>query len=434
MRGTPNTVDGLVAGSPFTPAEANDLIDLLTSADDDALYELLHLDPPPAATSTNVNVGYTPLLDGVPLVIGNAASRKVTVGPGRFFRSATDNTNLRAIASAVSILPVDVNMPAVAPGGQWGFELLYAQLTYVDPSFPTKGMTVRFYFANSPAYVVFANAPNFATLPANTSTSWNIPLRYVRNVAGDTIQPQKTILDCPPPVTGGIAGNLRRRILAKLSGVDARRAYSSANQDPTKLVTGGSSAYAAGGSSQILTSTIIPAILGWHGGDVVIREIPIPCEVTGGTAGAPVATVVDDTRDWRGANFLSFWFHARAVTNNFFGEDDTTHGTAESRHAPTFASTYASAGTDVYVCAGQSWDSCTPSATLGAGFWAAQIGDDQKNPPMNHTEAIWITGSGAGLIVDPSTGALMFLNKLAGGPSSGAVVWVVLVAFFSNHR
>lgn len=119
----------------------------------------------------------------------------------RVLRSSTSNASPRDVLSAVISTETTKAMPTVATAGLWGFELLYAQITYVDSSDVTKGTQVTLNWAPAPTYVAFASAANFATLPSNTSTSWNVPLKYVKNVAAATTIGQEDIIDVEPDAT-----------------------------------------------------------------------------------------------------------------------------------------------------------------------------------------------------------------------------------------
>lgn len=440
MRGTANTVAGLVTGSPFKAAEANDIVALLSSADDDALYELFHLAPPASVSYLNPTVGFVPLTSG-PLATGNASGRTVTVNPVRVMRSSIDNTQPRALLSGVVSTPTTVNMPA-APGSAstWGIELLYAQLTYVDASNPTKGTVVSLLWAPSPTYVSTASAPNVAALPANTNSVWNIPIRYVKNYNGQTAIASADILDVSPLVAASISTDYRMQIVGKLrGGFEAKRAYSSANQSLASLVAGGASVWQTIGASftQKITSTGSPIMAVRRDSDFAIRTIYIPAgnsgSPTAGTSGSPVVVDIDDTRDWRGATFTTLWF----VPNNaaqWFGEEDASLGASGTRVHPIMQS--AGGGTAFYAAAGQSWNATQPAGGGGifpSQFWAANVSPDVTNNPANGASNPLLAGDGWGLYVDSATGVLKFWGKRA-GTGTGFTVFILLIAEFGNHR
>lgn len=53
-RGTSNTGAGYLSGEALPPDAINDMLSLVNSADDDLMYELTGLNPPAAASATNV--------------------------------------------------------------------------------------------------------------------------------------------------------------------------------------------------------------------------------------------------------------------------------------------------------------------------------------------------------------------------------------------
>lgn len=419
MRSTPNIVANYATGTTFPAAAANDIATIVASADDDALYELTGLEPPASASTTNVNVGFIPLRSG-PVVFGNAGARGVVVAPMRILRSSTDNAYPRALLSGVISTDTPVALPTVAPAGKWGLELLYAQLTYVDASNPTKGTAVTLNWAPSPTYVVFANAANAAALPANTSTSWNVPICYVKNVAGATTVALEDIVAAPPSIAGALP-NLRQRIAQKFSGLRVQRGYCNAQNNPTRLLTGGASAYATG--TQTLTSTRTPATVGRSSVDCEIREFLIPKEVTGGTSGVEQSFVIDDTRDWRKGNFKAEWCISNSAV--YFGEDDDSTGTAASRQFPATATS----GVAAYLTFGQSHEVLGGIATY---YSAGSV--DQPLPALNGGTAYFTNPADyVRLAVDTSTGYLKLLRSIA-GTGAGNQIYIVLTAFFPNAR
>jgi len=427
MRGTPNTGAGKVTADPFAPETANDLLKIAVGADDDMLAELLALEPPAAVTAMTPRVGFLPAQNG-PVVEGDAA-RNVKVNPLRAFRSSIDNAKPRELLSGLSMVQTTIAMPAVVTGaGNWRLELLYAQLAYIDALRAERGTQITFLFA--PTAAGTNPAPSIATLPANTATTWNIPLVYVKNYTGQVGVATEDILEVPPSVSGGVLYEIQRRILGKKGVIDSRRAYSSANHDPTKMVSGGTSVFATG--ANLLTALVTPAVVGRHNVEAVEREILIPKELTAGTAGVLVETVIDDTRDWRGANFIGFWVLPASTTAGFFGEDDNGNGTSGTRQAPSHSD---GGGTinAFHMTAGQSWENLAVTAFGAVLLVAAEV---QTNTVINTPAAAmgWLAGTGnIGLTVDAVTGALKFARKITGA-AAGAPIYCVLKAFFSNHR
>jgi hypothetical protein len=426
MRGTSNTAAGKVAGDTFGPDTANDLIKIAVGADDDSLAELLGFEPPAAVTPLTPRVGFLPLRNG-PVVTGDGAARNVNVAPVRALRSSIDNTKPREALSAVTTTTTTVAMPAAVGAGLWRLELLYAQISYVDASRPEMGTVCTPAFAPTAAGAAVAGAPTVAVLPANTAATWNVPIAYVKNVGGAATIANEDILPAPASVVGGFAQDLQARLVAQKTGIDARRAYSSANNDPTKLVTGGTSAYAAG--SQILTSVVTGMMVGRPGGEIVTRTIYIPKERTGPNAFAWDRPVVDDTRDWRGANFFTQWIVNAGNTINH-GEDDAS---TANRIMPAMLGT---SGTGVYVSTGQSWAAYDPANggafPGGAALWASVIGSDVSCPPVN-IGGVSFAGDVVALEVDAATGALMFTRKRVGAAANGPAITIYLVADFGNH-
>ncbi|MBI2395938.1 MAG: hypothetical protein HYV09_40615 [Deltaproteobacteria bacterium] len=425
MKGTNNTAANKTTGTPLTPEAWNDVTKIATAADDDALVDLFGLEPPAAVTSTTPRVAFTPLRNG-PVVVGDAAARRVTVNPLRAMRSSIDNTKPREALSAVFHEPTVVNLPAGVGAGLWRLELLYAQIAYVDASSPQKGTTCTLAFAPTGAGAAVAGAPSVATLPANTSTTWNVPLYYVKNVGGAVSIANEDILDVPPAVVGGFAQEYLVRAKSQKSGVDARRAYSSANHSPLKLVSGGGSAFTG---TQVLTSTVTPAMTGRPGLEVVTREILVPFEKTGPNADAwDESLVVDDTRDWRGANVEARWWFGQ-LTN--FGEDDNSIAGA---HPCTQTGGGASW---LYMSAGQSWKAHDPGGgfapALGSKLWAATIGVSVGAPKIYGPSEMLPAGHVLALVVDAATGALKFARRRPGAPADGSTLWIVLNAHFRGN-
>lgn len=426
MRGTTNFSTTAVTGNAFPAAEANDFAAQIAGSDDDVLYDLIDLEPPAAATSTNVNVGFIALRNG-PLVTPHGSGRRVVVAPLRVIRSSTDNALPRALVSGILSADTQSNTLTAPTGGKWGFDLLYAQLAYVDSADPSKGTVVTLNWAPSPTYVIFASAAPFAVLPSNTSTTWNIPLKWVRNVAGVSLFTQEDIIDIAPPVVSSVSGNLRRTISSKLSGVSVRRAYSSANNDPTALVTGGASAYTTG-STNILTSTITPPTVARTGGELVLLEVVIAKEITGGNAGATTRYVVDDSRDWRKGNFKISWCIDSQTTLRF-GEDSTNTATASARQMPTNFASGASLGNANYTTYGQTFESNVALSALVAGVVSRtnQPADNSMLPFLAAGDAVWFeVGSTAPY-------ALKFCKSIAGAGAGGSI-YARVEAIFPNGR
>ena len=438
-RGTANTAAGKATGDALAAATANDVLTTLVSSDDDALYELLDFEPPAGVTSTTPRVGFIPLRNG-PVVTGDIAARTVTVAPTRAFRSSVSNATPRAMLSATSFTTTQVNMPTVSAAGQWTWELLYAELTYVNSAKPEMGTQVQFYFAPSVATTSTATAPSLAALPANTATLWNVPIAWVKNLGGATTIANEDIIEYQAVAVAGFAQEPQPRIAAKKIGVDARRAYSSANNDPTKLVNGSTSQWLTKGTEQKITSTITSVSAGRHNVEWVRREILIPAgpaAATGGTAGtggAALEIVVDDTRDWRGANFrVESWISATAAHN--FSEEDAS--VTAFRGLPVLAASPSVAGVSMHVSIGNSWLAYTPGAAFGSAFWAAVIALDADVPGAGSRNGVanvhLASGDGWALKVDSTTGALIFWSKRAGA-SSGPPIWMIVEAWFGNHR
>lgn len=426
MRGTSFTKSSYGSGDVLSATSVNETTEIVTSADDDMLAELLAFEPPAGVTSTTPYVGFLPLRDGI-VAYGDAAARQVHVNPIRVFRSSISNSAPRQMVSGITETVTTVPLPAAVSGaGNWRLELLYAQLAYVDSNDPTKGTTVTLDFA--PTGAGSSPAPTVATLPANTSSTWNVPLFYVKNVNGATTIANEDIIEVPPTTSGGFIVDNQRRIRSKKIGIDARRAYSSANNDPTKLVSGGASDFASG--AQILTSTVTPMMAGRQNGEIAFRPIYLPKEVTGPNAGATKRIVVDNTRDWRGANFLSIWI-VNAGNTIHHAEDDDSAG---SRIMPTMLG---GSGTGVYISTGQSWNALDPANggafSGGSALWASVIGSDVTCPPLNIGGSSF-AGDVMALEVDASTGVLYFTRKRAGAAANGPAITIYMWADFGNHR
>lgn len=427
-RGTANTGAGKVTGDVFGAATANDLLKIAVESDDQVLAELLDFEPPAAVTATTPRVGFLPLRNG-PVVTGDGAARNVNVVPIRAIRSSIDGTKPRDALSSMTVSTTTVAMPAAVGAGLWRLELLYAQIAYVDASYPEKGTTCTLAFAPTAAGAAVAGAPTVATLPANTSTTWNVPIAYVKNVGGAVAIANEDILPAPASVVGGFAQDLQARLVSQKTGIDARRAYSSANSDPTKMVSGGTSAF-AGYADTKLTSTNTPTPVGRPNVEMAVREILLPKDITNGTTDAKTHVVIDDTRDWRGANFYSFWVVAETnAASYYFGEDDAGFGA--SRVFPNNSA--AGVGIDAtHFTTGQSW--VARVSNIGAAATEYTVAELETNTQINGGGDYYTIGTDfVGLTVDTTTGALKFSRAIAGA-IAGAPIACLLVAFFGNHR
>ena len=254
-----------------------------------------------------------------------------------------------------------------------------------------------------------------------------MPLRYVRSVYGQTQPVQSDIIEVPPAVVSGFSGNVGAKLNARVTGVEHRPAYSSANHAPATLQAGGASAFATG--NQVLSSTDTPAVLGATECDIVNVRIALPKERTGLTNGIDRIIVVDDKRDWRNGDF-----YARAIVGNSASLEFAS-GTAggASRTFPFVHRTsyIQSATTYTYVyngglleCAGQS-------------FVAQTVTD--ANLPILATSRRWIAvfnsvGSNpsfsGGLYADETTGYLTFITNRAGAVANGPPVLIHLTGWF----
>lgn len=416
MRGTSNTIANYVAGNSLVPAAVNDHVKLITTADDDLLFDLLALEPPAAATPTNVRVVFLPLNPGAS-VRGDGAARNVKIQPMRVLRSSVSNSYPREILSAVLAMEYVLALPSVPSAGNWGMLLLYAELSYVDTSNPTKGTQVSFNWA-VPSYVAFASAPNWGTLPANTSTVWRIPIKYVKNVAAATTVSQEDIFDIEPDAT--YLGNVRNRVSAKFSGVQIKRAYST-NQNPKNLIAGGSSAF----NANPLSSTVTPAVVWRDDIDLVVMEILVPEEVTGGTSAAPVDVTLDTSRDWRKANFSATWcIRTLGAGAGHLGEESSNVGSAASRSHPSDEHA-------IYVTIGQTHETYAGAGTF---YMVGMVTIGTTVSLSGAANPNWATtGDYFMLMVDTSTGALKLRRNIT-GTSDGGPIWIKLEAFFGNGR
>lgn len=440
-RGTTNTKSTSVQGDPFRHERANDLGTQVASSDDDRLFDELRLEPPPAASATNVYTAFIALhRTHGRTVSGDGAARQVTVRPIRAFRSSTDNASPRAILSAASTADTVVALPSAPSAGNWGWLLLYAQITYVDATDPAKGTALAFYVAEPASYGSDAAAANVAALPAHTSTSWNVALRYIKSYNGQTTIADEDVIECP--ATAGLSKVAAETGRDRDRSRHHRRAYSSANSDPTTLGVAGSSAWVTKGIDQTFAKNRQPAIAGRRELEVVDLEILIPAGTnadggpTAGTGGAAVEVVVDDSRDWRGANFRTEWLvHQLVGTAGYLAEDDDSVSVAANRLIPS--TSQSGGGASLHITFGNSWIAQSPNAIFGSKFWAgvcAKAADVAGADSINGVTNVLLTAGtdGWGLYVDSSTGALKFWGKRA-GVADGPALYILLEARFSGR-
>jgi len=432
--GTANLISAFVTGSVLPANTVDDLSLLLSRADDETLFDLYELDPPSAATSTLVNVGYIPLREGA-VVTGDPSNMRVFVAPVRVVRSSISASTPRRILSAISSAATTVSMPAAPAAGKWRIELLYAQIAWTNASEPAAGASVTFAFATSPADAVTSGAANVATLPANTSSTWNVPLAYVKNINGATGINPRDVLDYTPAASGGTDGKLRRRVRG--GGIDARRAYASGPQSVATL----------NAAHTEITSALTRPTVHKAGGEMVMRLLTLTKSMTGGTSGVTATVDVDDTRDWRDGTFFSAWNvpygtaglgqDSTATAIQYHAEEDTGTGVAGTRRAPM--STDVSGGANVpalYLQWGQSYETndltdavAVRTVTGKLGTTASAVAGARPIVGAPYIAAAdWLQ-----LRVDISTGKLQLQRNIAGA-AAGAPVTVLLVAHFSNSR
>ena len=414
--GTTNLKSTATTGDVLPAEQVDDLSTLIARADDESLYDLIDLEPPAAATSTSVNTGYIPLRSG-PLVTPDAFSRIVWVAPARWCRSSTSTVTPRRMLSSTVDGNVSIAMPTIAPFGKWRIELLYAQLAYANPTDPTKGTTVSFLWATSPVDANLGSAAAVATLPANTSTTWNIPIQYVKNIAGATAPTQHDLLSPTPTAAGGLDGKLRRRVGA--GAIDAQRGYSSAAQALSAL---------AAANTVITTTATHPGV---HKADseLVVRTLKIDAPLLAGTGGSVATFDVDDTRDWRNADFVSFW-NVPVAAGYSFGEEDPTVATSADRQLPESgngAIAHAS-----YMIFGQSFEPWAGSGTLARAARVVAPTTTTGYEPLKGSSFIAV-GDYIDLVVDMTTGKMRVSRKIAGA-GAGSPITVILIATFPNSR
>jgi len=421
-RSTANIIASYLTGSPLPPNAVNDVSTLISSADDEALFELIGIEPPPAASSTNVNVGYIPLRRG-PLVIGSASAREVTVNPMRVIRSSTSTSLPRECVSAVLSAESSKTLPTAPTAGNWGMELLYAQIAYVDSSNPTKGTTVTLNWATSPAYVAFATAPNFATLPANTSTTWNVPIRYVKNVAAATTVADDDIIEVPPAI-GSTLGNLSHLVRARLGGMNYQRGYHPANNDPANLVAGGSSPYRDG--VFIVSDTVTPVGIRRGEGHLEIRDFQLTHRLLSRTNAVDTTVILDSTLDWRYANFTVMWNLGRTA-HVYCSEEDLSLGVTRvipGSHDGTITFQ------PIYLTTGHSFLP-SPAATVEV----CKVEQDvTKSVPVNGGTYPYASGF-LKLQVNHTTGDLELVKNIPGGSGTdGMAGYLLVIAAFPSFK
>lgn len=419
--GTTNLKSTSGTGDVVAPELANDLCTLAARADDESLYDLIDLEPPAGASATNVNVGYIPLRGG-PLVAEDALDRLVWIAPSRWCRSSISTVTPRRMLSGTIDTLTSMALPTIAPAGKWRIELLYAQLAYVNPTDPTKGTQVTLHWATSPADANLGSAAAVATLPANTSTTWNIPVSYVKNIAAATRTYAHDILSPTPSTSGGLDGKLRRRLGPGPGALDARRGYSSSVQSLATLA-----------AANEIKDTLTPAKAHKADSEVVIRTFNIPASMTGASGGV-VYTDLDDTRDWRNGTFISFWNVAclnGTVFPPYLGEEDAATGISTTRQAPTndsFAATYPAQ----YMHFGQSFE---PDPAWTPKFRVARVGvtGTWGAAPLQGTPYFEANATDSVALVVSSGGVLQLRRDItaavAGGPIS-----IFLIATFPNSR
>ena len=420
--GTANLRSTSAIGDVITPEMANDLATLAAHSDDEALFDLYDLEPPAAATATNVNVGYIPL-EGGGVVQPHATGRSVDVMPVRVARSSTSNATPRAMLSAVSGALTTVAMPAAPSATNWGLELLYAQLSLVTPTDPSKGAQVTFLWAPSPAYVASSLAGNAAALPANTSTTWNVPLMYVRNYYGQTSVAAHDLISVGPLAALSPDGKMRRRVGAAAGTIHARRGYASALQSVATLL-----------AANAISTTVTPSKAHREDLETVFRVFKIDASLTVGTSGSTFYFDLDDTRDWRKGDFVSFWLVPGTTVPTFlFGEEDAASGTSATRQLPTStAETSPSANANAhYLQFGQSfepWQGSGSYARVGAAFGTGST--DQGAVPLLGAP-YYSAPSNIAVVVDMSTGKLRLAVNIAGS-GNGSPVTIFMFATFGN--
>lgn len=439
-RGTTNTKASFAGGNSLPAATVDDEIKILASADDDATYELMKIEPPAGASLTNVNVAFAPLRDG-PHVTGDPAARNVTVKPMRVGRSSADNAKPRDVFSGTIDTDTVVACATIAAAGKYGFDLLYAQLAAIDPTEPTKGAQITLLWA-VPTYVVYANPAPFGAIPADTNTTWNVPLAYVRNRNDGAVISAEDIVEVGGEVVGAFVKDTQVQITTERTGHGCRRAYSDENNNPVNLAAGGVSKWVATAIAGVLSKTITPVVVGRRNVIKEEREIIIPpclAATTQGTAGTGAAVVanlvLDNTRDWRKANFKFTAFVSGATTTEFAEDDPAT----ANKNFPTMRDTVLATNSPVmYLNCGQSWVTTNPHAVAyDTRLWAGLIALAADVPGAGIINGVsdpgyLVADDGWGVYVDGTTGALTWYAKRAGA-GAGPAVWMLLEAWFGQH-
>jgi hypothetical protein len=333
---------------------------------------------------------------------------------------------------------VDTIMPlADDPGpGNWRVDLLYAELAFLDASAPSKGTQVTILWATAPASAPVTGPAPFAAPPPDTPLTWYVPIAFVRNVGGASAVTPADIWECPGDTGASFLGNLHARIAAKKTGLDVRRGFSSQTHDPRHLMIGGTSALAGAAGMQALTATRTSASIGRFDVEECIRTFFIPGELVIGTAGATVLTPIDDTRNWLGAEFLTFWVVPQGVRGSMPGLDDPGATIPEMRHLPAPRSMWASKSSAIFVATGHSYDPYKPAAPMTSERWAAVVGPSAQNGSINGVpELLFSKTSFVGLLVG-ADGVLNFAcnTDLPPGWTPGPGLWVKVFATFTRAR
>jgi hypothetical protein len=452
MRGNTNLKDNRTTGTALPPGQPNALVDIATSADDSAIFEAVSLATPASASATYVAVGYSPItpdaypVAGTPgyaqpglLVYGSASARQVTVNPIRLVRSSVSASTPRAVLSAVSDAPTTIAMPACT-SGNWGIVLLYGIISWVDPSNHSAGTVASFAFWNPTFYVSTATAvPYVAALPDQADGAWHVPIAYVINVGTDTSStPNNRIISGP---TGVITGSGSTTISLGHLGASSQGGFQQSTRGHAEATNGIAAMLKGGGplsiatGSEYITPTYTPATVARRDQAYVVKDFRIPAD-----AAATSATDfdLDDTRDWRNANFyvrfICAYYHSPADS---FAEDDPLNTGAVNQAFPYTSinrsgTTYP--GTIIHTV-GQSFTAVAVAATgpTAARLWAGVVSPDIiQNPANAPTPAVWLSsGNYFGVYVEASTGKLRFARS-----ASGAIIgayWIIVEAFFPNR-
>ena len=453
MRGNTALKDNRTNGTAFPAAQPNAEVDLTTSADDDAIYDLCGIAPPASASATKVAVGYQPLLPqtesattsgtlsgttqaGV-VAFGDPALRQVTVNPIRLIRSAISNSTPRAILSTTLDAQTTIATPSV-PGGYWQIDMLCGVISWVDPSNHSSGTVGSLVWATSPTPVTSGTAvPNVASAPIQVDGAWVVPLLYFVNYASDVGTPNHRIISGPigSSTNGGTTTVSMGRIPTgsqRASGQSTRGFAAATNALPAMLSGSGPFASAAGNEFVSLTGGT-PGVIAGHDQSRVVKDFRVPVDAAHSSGDFDL----DDTQDWRNANFYVRFIFGGNITDHY-GEDDQSNTGAPRQFAP-YTSHDAGGGpvySSIYHAVGNSFQPVTPNATTGATsskLWAGIVSPDITQHPVNaSTGAINIsTGNYFGIYVDPSTGKLRATRSASGGVISS--YWIIVEAFFPNR-